>query len=140
MLKAALLIAVMAAMPAAAQDKHKVAQGQFLTNQYGELCPTCEADITCTATDGAATAYHFHKRTFVSQMSTVLDYFPFTRSYGLKHTRPATTASVTEGRAAFDLTAKRIDLPDGTWIDRNNASWHAADGNPKGTCTEKNAP
>lgn len=140
MLKNALLMAAVAAMPAVAQDKHEVAQGQFLTNQYGELCTMCEADITCTGSDGTATAYHFHKRTFLSQMSTVLDYFPFTKGYGLKHTRPATVAGGQEGKAAFDLTTKRIDLPDATWIDRSDGGWHGADGSSKGQCAEKVKP
>jgi hypothetical protein len=124
----------------AAQDKHEIAPGQFLTNEYGELCTMCEADVTCTASDGAATAYHFQKRTFLSQMSTVLDYFPFTKGYGLKHSRPVIADGAREGRAAFDLNTKRIDLPDNSWIDRSDGSWHAADGSAKGQCKEKVAP
>ena len=126
---------------AQAQDKHDFAAGQLLTNTYGELCTMCEAKLVCTAADGAATSYAFQKRAFLSQMSTVFDYFPFTKSYGLHHTRPVTIGAggrETAGKAAFDLTTKRIDLPNAagapTWIDRGDGSWHGADGSAIGRC------
>lgn len=97
--------------------------------------------MTCTDASGTATTYHFHKRDFWGQMSTVLDYFPLTRSWGLRHSRPVTLKTMDrdiDGKATFDLTTKRIDLPDtkgaSTWVDRTTGAWHGADGTVLGTC------
>lgn len=127
---------------ALAQDKHDITD-LMLTNKRGELCTMCEASMVCTSTDGAAsTSYKFYKRGFFGQMSTVLDYFPFTRAYGLKHKRPVDVISGDKKQsteAAFDLTTKRITVPDGagatTWVDRTNGVWHNADDSVRGQCT-----
>lgn len=136
----ALLLSAGAA-PVAAQDKHDIG-GMMLTNQMGELCTMCEADMTCTTPEGVATSYHFQKRGFVGQMLTVLDYFPFTRQFGLRHTRPVTISaadSKTTGEAAMDLTTKRIEVPDAkgasTWVDRTTGQWHGAGDSVIGQCT-----
>jgi hypothetical protein len=130
---------------AGAQDKHEFS-GMLLTNRQGELCTMCEATMTCTPAAELGTAapvtYHFKKRDFWGQMSTVLDYFPFTRSFGLRHTRPvevAGAAAKTMAMATFNLETKRIDVPDAsgvaTWVDRGDGSWHAADGAVIGVCS-----
>jgi hypothetical protein len=135
--------------PARAQDKHEFA-GQFLTNKQGELCTMCEADVSCAAVateeqpTPAQTKLHFLKRDFWGQISTVLDYFPLTRKYGLYHSRDVQVKSG-EGpdmtaNAKLDLEAKRIDVTDrnGTllfWIDRTDGAWKGPDNTPRGQCT-----
>lgn len=138
---AAAVLAFGAPVAGHAQQKHDFS-GMMLTNQMGELCTMCEADMTCTVSDGAAIAYHFQKRGFLGQMATVLDYFPLTQKWGLRHTRPVTVkGSGTEavGEATFDLEAKRISVPGpggmASWVDRTDGSWHGADGAVIGACT-----
>jgi hypothetical protein len=135
---AALLTAALPAGPSSAQDKHEFV-GQLLTNQQGELCTMCEADLRCEATPPAPVPsdpqalgqsasgpvagislptvdVHFFKRDFWGQMSTVLDYFPFTRQYGLYHSREVEIKQAHQpplrAKAKLDLAAKRIDVWD----------------------------
>ncbi len=140
---------VLGATPGLAQDKHEIA-GQFLTNKQGELCTMCEANVVCSAamTDTqptpAQTKLHFLKRGFWGQISTVLDYFPLTRKYGLYHTRDVLMKSGegadSTANAKFDLEAKRIDVTDAGgkllfWIDRTNGDWMGTDNARRGQCT-----
>jgi hypothetical protein len=131
------LVAGLASMAVLAADT-----GQLLTNQFGELCTMCTATLVC-GRDGGTTAFAFGTRTFLSQMTTVLDFFPGMSSFAKTHSRPVAITGPdgarSTGTARFDLNAARIALPDAagreTWIDRRTGAWHAADGADIGACT-----
>ncbi len=156
-----------AAEAAHAQDKHEYSD-QFLTNKQGELCTMCEADVVCgpqlpkaeppdaqqlaaPAPDNAVSGMsagtvklHFYQRGFFGQMSTVLDYFPLTRKYGLSHTRDVDVtqegSAAVKAQATLNLETKRIDIQNQSgapmfWINRTTNTWHSPDGAERGVCT-----
>ncbi|MBL8629772.1 MAG: hypothetical protein JNM81_09105 [Rhodospirillaceae bacterium] len=140
-----------------AQDKHEYTD-LFLTNKQGDLCTMCEADVSCApalvATESQVegteppkpepTVLHFYKRGFLGQMSTVLDYFPPTRKFGLYHSRDVDVKAPGDAvpqrmSAKLDLANKRIDVTNAAgqavfWIDRNTGAWNGPDNAARGQC------
>ncbi len=115
--------------------------GLLLTTKFGELCTTCKATLECVRGE-KTTLYAFGERTFLSQMSTVLDFVPGLRQTAKVHTRPVTVtsgASVLNAKARFDLGEARIDLPDiagqATQIERRTGAWTAGGSGEPGKCS-----
>ena len=141
--RAAALMALVTATPTMAAD----GKGQLLTTQFGELCTMCTATLQCGPEGGAQTTYAFGTRTFLSQMSTVLDYVPGLSDQAKVHSRPVTITidgKRVDGTAKFNFRDARIDLPDAkgaaTWIDRSSGAWHGAGESLLGRCTVPAAP
>jgi len=120
------------AAPASAADP------PLLANQFGELCTMCEAALRCEPTaTGVHTVYVFHKKGFIGQMMTVLDYVPFIGP-PLWEERPVTAialgASPTRNAATARLSLKENGIEvAGATIDRTTGAWRTADG-AAGTC------
>ena len=112
-----------------------LAQTPLLANQFGELCTMCEAALSCTSGDGPETVYVFHRKSFLGQMMTVLDYVPFIGPPDWE-TRPATVTvkggSGAPATARLSLKHHSIEVA-GATIDRATGAWRNA-GGAGGTC------
>lgn len=119
---------ILAASPAMGQAP--AGSGLLLADKFGELCTMCEAALMCSAEGGTPTTYHFHKKSFLGQMRTVLDYVPFIGPPEWEE-RPATvkrSGGAGEGVPARLSFKKQSIEVDGATIDRTTGAWRAADG------------
>lgn len=142
-LVAVLLLAL--ALPAAGQVNNPAYANYFLVGQFGEICTMCEVVVLCDASaeppaypqipeQQSFTLYHLHTRTFLSQVSTIWEWFISNfSSAGLEagHTRPVTVYAVDNGAWGAPVTTEirvALDPPlltigDDHQVDRTNRSW-----------------
>jgi hypothetical protein len=152
-----LLATWLAAMPAVAQVNDKAYADYFLVGQFGEVCTMCEVMVLCQAGDarpeypsvpssGSFTLYHIQTRTFLSQVSTIWEWFIAnfnSRKLAAGHRRPVIIHEVADGRWSAPLNGElqisleppRLALSDGRQIDRTNRLWQQSTAqSPLGYC------
>jgi hypothetical protein len=140
-----LLAAWLAVMPAAAQVNEKAYANYFLVGQFGEVCTMCEVMVLCQAgaakpqypsvpDSGSFTLYHVQKRTFLSQVSTIWEWFIAnfnSRKLAAGHRRPVIIHEIADGRWSaptngelqISLEPPRLAMSDGREIDRTDRRW-----------------
>ncbi len=134
----------------ASAQEYNTSSNLLLVGQFGELCTMCEAIVLCDdreikqeytqiPDDGSFTVYHFHTRTFWSQVFTIWDVFisNFNTSSVEKrgHTRPIDRYDIQNGEwkipqridarltldpGVIDLAQTKIDRITREWLDKNN--------------------
>ena len=139
----ALLVAV--TLPAAGQINSEKYAGLLLVGQFGEICTMCEAVVLCEASPtppahgqvpaaGSFTLYRLHTRSFLSQVSTIWEWFVAnfsTAGLVAGHTRPVTIHVVEQGtwqppveaEMRVSLEPPRLAAGDDSEIDRRDRSW-----------------
>ena len=113
----------------------------LLANQYGELCTMCVATLTCSGADNTiTTTYDFHKKGFLGQMMTVLDYLPGlgrgvwqTRDVRITEIKADGAKAARTEKARLSMKEAKIEAGSAV-INRTTNAWVSASGTDFGTC------